>query len=120
MAKQQRGFRIKIDLDIEPEDDGRFLADIRSIPGAMAYGPTRQQAVMNALAVLFDETAQQMRDGEGMPTSMTLDGGAQFAPDMFELLAHLLRRGKVGVKLHAKAASRRNAPSQVDEVLVEA
>lgn len=36
-------------LELEQEDDGRWLADVMDIPGCMAYGATQDEAVVNVL-----------------------------------------------------------------------
>jgi predicted RNase H-like HicB family nuclease len=49
-------------VEFELEDDGRWLADIPELPGVMAYGKTKQDAevaaVALALRVLADRTEQ--------------------------------------------------------------
>ncbi len=45
-------------IETEREDDGRWIAEVVDLPGVMAYGPTRKQAVAAAqtlaLRVLAD------------------------------------------------------------------
>ena len=45
-------------IEIEQEEDGRFLAEVLGMPGVLAYGETRQEAVAKvqalALRVLAD------------------------------------------------------------------
>jgi len=38
-------------IEVEVEDDGRFIADIPQVPGAMAYGSTPLRAIAAALRV---------------------------------------------------------------------
>lgn len=49
-------------VEFEQEEDGRWLADIPELPGVMAYGKTKQDAevaaVALALRVLADRTEQ--------------------------------------------------------------
>jgi len=49
-------------IEFEQEADGRWLADIPSLPGVMAYGKTREDAEVNvtalALRVLADRTEE--------------------------------------------------------------
>ena len=40
-------------VETEQETDGRWLAEIAQIPGALAYGSTRQEAVSRAEALAF-------------------------------------------------------------------
>lgn len=38
-------------IEIEREMDGRWIAEIPSVPGAIAYGETVHDAIQNALAI---------------------------------------------------------------------
>ena len=52
-------------VDYEQEEDGRWLADIPELPGVMAYGATKRDAevaaVALALRVLADRTEQRKK-----------------------------------------------------------
>ena len=52
-------------VEFEQEEDGRWLADIPELPGVMAYGPTKRDAevaaVALALRVLADRTEQRKK-----------------------------------------------------------
>ncbi len=54
---------MKFQIDLECEDDGRWIAEIASLPGVMVYGKTKQEAVARvkalALRVLADEVEKQ-------------------------------------------------------------
>jgi predicted RNase H-like HicB family nuclease len=39
---------VKLTVESEREEDGRWLADVLELPGVVAYGPDRDQAVANA------------------------------------------------------------------------
>jgi predicted RNase H-like HicB family nuclease len=38
-------------IEFEREDDGRWIADVPAIPGAMAYGATKHEAEAKARAI---------------------------------------------------------------------
>jgi predicted RNase H-like HicB family nuclease len=38
-------------IDIEKEEDGRWIAEVSDIPGVLAYGKTREEAIANAEAL---------------------------------------------------------------------
>ena len=38
-------------VEFEREDDGRWIAEISKIPGAMAYGSTRQEAARKVYGI---------------------------------------------------------------------
>jgi len=39
-------------IEVERETDGRWIAEIPSVPGAIAYGETVHDAIQNALAIV--------------------------------------------------------------------
>lgn len=54
-------------LEVEQEDDGRWLADVTALPGVMVYGVPRQQAIDNAEALALRVPAERLENGEAMP-----------------------------------------------------
>jgi predicted RNase H-like HicB family nuclease len=54
---------VKFRIEIEREDDGRWIAEISELPGVMAYGKTRQEAIAKvealALRVVADQTEER-------------------------------------------------------------
>lgn len=42
-------------VELEPEADGRWLAEVLALPGVLAYGQTREAALELALRVLADK-----------------------------------------------------------------
>lgn len=42
---------MKIIIELEREDDDRWIADIPEVPGAMAYGESQLEAIAKALAI---------------------------------------------------------------------
>ena len=61
--KASRRLVVKFKIEIDREDDGRWMAEIVSLPGVMAYGKTRQEAIARvealALRVVADQTEEQ-------------------------------------------------------------
>jgi predicted RNase H-like HicB family nuclease len=62
---------MRFNIEIDREKDGRWIAEIVSLPGVMAYGKTRQEAIAKveelALRVLADrirETKTPLRRSE--------------------------------------------------------
>jgi len=53
-------------IEIEREDDGRWIAEIPSLPGVMAYGNSEEEAIRSvqalALHVLADRVSQGTAD----------------------------------------------------------
>jgi predicted RNase H-like HicB family nuclease len=49
------------------EEDGRWWADIESMPGVMAYGATRESAIAAARALALRVAADCIDQGEELP-----------------------------------------------------
>ncbi len=49
------------------EEDGRWWADIESMPGVMAYGVTRDAAIANVRALALRVVADCIDHGEEVP-----------------------------------------------------
>jgi predicted RNase H-like HicB family nuclease len=60
----------KFQIDLEQETDGRWIAEIAVIPGAMVYGITKEQAIRNVEVLALRILADQLEHGE---TSQELD-----------------------------------------------
>ena len=54
---------MKLSVECEREADGRWLAEIVQIPGAMAYGATQDEAMANANAVALRAIADRIEHG---------------------------------------------------------
>jgi predicted RNase H-like HicB family nuclease len=55
---------MRFNLEIDREDDGRWIAEIPDLPGVMAYGQTREQAVAKAEALALRVMADRVEGGE--------------------------------------------------------
>lgn len=60
-------------IEIEREDDGRWLAEIPSLPGVLAYGPTEEGAFAAAEALALRVLADRIEHGEteGLPMTVS-------------------------------------------------
>jgi predicted RNase H-like HicB family nuclease len=54
-------------IEIEREDDGRWMAEIPELPGVMAYGNSRNEAIARAKAVALRLLADRLENGEAIP-----------------------------------------------------
>jgi predicted RNase H-like HicB family nuclease len=59
-----------IHVEIEREEDGRWLASVPDLPGVMAYGQTEQEAVRKTKAIALQILADMIESGEELPDSM--------------------------------------------------
>jgi predicted RNase H-like HicB family nuclease len=51
-------------VEVEQEEDGRWIAEVVDVPGAMAYGPTQDRAVSNAEALALRVLDERLKNGE--------------------------------------------------------
>jgi len=51
-------------IEVEQEDDGRWIAEILEIPGVLAYGLTQQQAISNVQALALRVLADKLEHEE--------------------------------------------------------
>ncbi|WP_353930878.1 type II toxin-antitoxin system HicB family antitoxin [Okeanomitos corallinicola TIOX110] len=51
-------------IEIEQEEDGRWIAEILEIPGVLAYGSTQQQVISNVQALALRVIADKLEHGE--------------------------------------------------------
>lgn len=53
-------------IEIEREDDGRWIAEVRDLPGVMVYAETREEAIVKvqsfALRVIADRLDHHVRE----------------------------------------------------------
>ena len=54
-------------VEIEQEADGRWIAEVPQIPGAMSYGSTREEAVARVEALGLRVLAERIEQGESSP-----------------------------------------------------
>ena len=53
-------------IEIEREDDGRWIAEIPELPGVMAYGDSRNEAISKAEALALRILADRLEHGFGV------------------------------------------------------
>jgi predicted RNase H-like HicB family nuclease len=63
-------------VEIEREQDGRWLAEIAALPGAMSYGTSREEAMARAEALALRILADRVEHGEPVPELDTLFSAA--------------------------------------------
>ena len=57
---------MKLAIEIEREDDGRWIAEVVDLPGVMAYGSSREEAVAHAQALALRTLADRLEHGEAL------------------------------------------------------
>jgi predicted RNase H-like HicB family nuclease len=54
-------------VEIEREEDGRFLASVPDLPGVMAYGETEESALRRVKSIALQVLADMIESGEELP-----------------------------------------------------
>jgi len=52
---------MKLTLETEQEDDGRWIAEVPQLPGVLAYGTTRDEAMARAEVLALRVLAEQLQ-----------------------------------------------------------
>jgi predicted RNase H-like HicB family nuclease len=55
---------MKYKIELEQETDGRWIAEIEALSGAMVYGDTREQAIRNIEVLALRILADRLEHGE--------------------------------------------------------
>jgi predicted RNase H-like HicB family nuclease len=53
-------------VEAEREDDGRWIAEVVELPGVLAYGATREEAVDRAQELSLKVMADRLKHGESI------------------------------------------------------
>jgi predicted RNase H-like HicB family nuclease len=54
-------------VEIEREEDGRWIGEISDLPGVMAYGNSREEALAKTKALALRVLADRLEHGEDVP-----------------------------------------------------
>ena len=55
---------VKLTIDLDREEDGRWIAEALELPGVMCYGQTRDAAISNAERLAIEVIADRIAHGE--------------------------------------------------------
>ena len=67
---------MNLDIECEREEDGRWLAEVPQLPGVLAYGSTRDEAMARAQVLALRVLAERLEHGESEPQSISISVGA--------------------------------------------
>lgn len=59
-------------VEVEQEQDGRWIAEVSALSGVFAYGATRDEAITRAEALALRVIADRLERGEAVPTLSAL------------------------------------------------
>ncbi len=54
-------------VEVEQEEDGRWLAEVPELPGVLSYGPTRREAIERVQVLALRVLADRLDHGEAVP-----------------------------------------------------
>jgi predicted RNase H-like HicB family nuclease len=54
-------------IDLEQEEDGRWIAEVLELPGVLVYGTTQEEAVFNVQALALRVIADKIEHREFAP-----------------------------------------------------
>ena len=58
---------MNLNIEIEREEDGRWLTEVPQLPGVTAYGQTREEAIARVKALALRVIADRLEHGESVP-----------------------------------------------------
>ena len=59
---------MRVSIELGREDDGRWIAEALELPGVMAYGQSREEAISNTEKLAIEVIADRIQHGE-LPAS---------------------------------------------------
>ena len=62
-----RGQDLRFIVETELETDGRWIAEIPQVPGALAYGTTKEEAINKAYAIALRSVADDVEHSQDAP-----------------------------------------------------
>lgn len=63
---------MNLTIDYEQEEDGRWLAEVIELPGTLAYGESRTEAVARVKALALRVLADRLEHGESTHELMSV------------------------------------------------
>lgn len=54
-------------IELDQEEDGRWIAEVSDLPGVMAYGGTQEEAILKVKALALRVIADRLEHGEEIP-----------------------------------------------------
>jgi predicted RNase H-like HicB family nuclease len=63
---------VKVSIELDREEDGRWIAEALELPGVMMYGSTREEAISKAERLAIEVIADRIQHGELPPTALNV------------------------------------------------
>ena len=68
---------MKLTIEKDREDDGRWIAEAPELPGVLAYGATQDEAMAKAEALALRVLAEQLEHGEAKAHALAIAVAAE-------------------------------------------
>ncbi len=72
---------MRLSVETEQEEDGRWLSEVPDLPGVLAYGATRAEAIAHVQVLALRVIADRIEHGEPLPKA------ADVLPQVFSVAA---------------------------------
>jgi predicted RNase H-like HicB family nuclease len=59
-------------IELEQEEDGRWIGEVASLPGVLTYGTTRTDALAKVQALALRVLADRLEHGEAVPEVLSV------------------------------------------------
>jgi predicted RNase H-like HicB family nuclease len=66
------GARVNLRVELEQEEDGRWMAEVPDLPGVLAYGASEDEARARAQALALRVLADRLEHGEASPQLVSI------------------------------------------------
>jgi len=63
---------VNLSIEIEREEDGRWIAEVPQLPGVLSYGLTAEEAARKAQALALRVLAERLEQGEAKPVEINI------------------------------------------------
>ena len=63
---------MELHIEIDREDDGRWIAEVPELPGVLAYGTTADEAAARAEALALRVLAERLEQGESKAVEISI------------------------------------------------
>ena len=61
-----------LSIELDREEDGRWIAEALELPGVMSYGATREEAISNTEKLAIEVIADRIKHGELPPSALSI------------------------------------------------
>ncbi len=63
---------VNLTIELDREDDGRWIAEAIELPGVMCYGQTREEAICNTERLAIEVLADRISHGELLASDLSV------------------------------------------------